>query len=271
MKLVAIINVTPDSFSGDGETDTAAIVEKAKYAVENGAAVLDVGGESTRPGSEPITAKEEQRRVIPAIQAIKSALPDVLISIDSYRVETSEAALKAGASILNDINGGDDVGMLQLAAKNNCRIILMHNLAKNRQVVADSYVADVLPLTAGGDDDYIPQLKAELNTIAERALKFGVKKQNIILDPGIGFGKTVEQNLAIITHASHIKQLGYPVLIGASRKSFIGKITGAAVENRLPGSLACAANVAVQQVDYLRIHDIAETYQFLKMQSLLNG
>lgn len=259
-KIVAILNVTPDSFSGDGALHPVQIVEKARIALEAGADILDIGGESTKPDSHPVTAHEEQQRVIPAIKAIKTALPHAIISIDTYRAETAHWALDAGASIINDITAGQDKAMLPLAAQRNCPIVLMHNTSKRQDFIQTPYGNSY---TATEKDDFLKNLKIELQEIADNALTHNIKKERIILDPGLGFGKTHAQNLEIMQHLDELTP--YPLFVGASRKSFIGQTLGVGVEDRLVGSITCALLAAQRGSDYVRVHDVKETAQALRM------
>lgn len=261
---MGIINATPDSFSGDGLLDLPAIVAHAAALREAGADILDIGGESTRPGSVSISAAEEQRRVIPVIEAIAGQI-DCPIAIDSYRPETAAAALDAGATIINDVKGGTEPGMLPLMAERGCQVILMHNMAAtvDNDAAAPSFIGHDQP-------DFLSWLLTELQALADAALAAGVQRQQLILDPGIGFGKTMSQNLQIIKNAGWLEdQLSLPILLGFSNKSFIGKVLQEDVDGRLPGNLAC---VAEAQCRYLRVHDVVSTKQFLVMrEAIRNG
>ncbi len=246
VKLMGILNVTPDSFSDGGRYSTATLaVQRALEMVKEGASVIDIGGESSRPGAKPVSVQTELKRVIPVIKALqkKSRIP---ISIDTYKPEVADAALKAGATWINDISGLRDPAMRRLVARHRCTVIIMHN-SRYRDVV--------------------PDIKKFFQTQIAVAKKADIQKKQIVLDPGIGFGKTVQQNVAILKNLSKLKQLGYPTLVGASRKSFIGKLTGADVDHRLPGTLAAHMVAVKNGATWLRVHDVAEHQQFFTLLS----
>ncbi len=246
--VMGIINVTPDSFSGDGlGSDIPAIVDQALRFQEEGADFLDVGAESTRPGHRPIEADEELRRLIPALEAIASraTLP---ISVDTYKSEVARQALDAGASIINDIWGlKADPAIAQLAADAGAGIILMHN-RDNREY--QSVLEDVI---------------ASLASSAAAAQAAGVPNGNIILDPGIGFGKTPDHNLEVLRGLTGIRALGFPVLVGTSRKSTIGLVLDLPVEDRLEGTAATVALSIANGADIVRVHDVREMTRVCRM------
>jgi dihydropteroate synthase len=246
---MGILNVTPDSFSGDGllapqDGDPGAAVEaavvQARRMVDEGADILDVGGESTRPGHDPVDAREETARVVPVILAIRAALPDVPVSVDTSKPAVAEAALEAGAALLNDVWGvSDDDAMARLAAARSVPLIVMHNRA---QPEYRDFMAEV-----------IEDLRAALN----RALAIGVPRQNLIVDPGFGFGKTPAHNLEVVRKLGRLRQLGQPILLGTSRKSTIGRVLGGLpTEDRLEGTLATTAIAIAAGVDVIRVHDV---------------
>ncbi|MEQ8602736.1 MAG: dihydropteroate synthase [Marivibrio sp.] len=267
-QLMGILNVTPDSFSGDGlarERDiVAAAVDQAAGFLTDGAAILDLGGESTRPGAEPVSVQQEIDRTAPAIAAIRARFPDAVISIDSFKAETAAAALDAGADWINDVWGGRaDEGMLSLAAARGCPIVLMHNRSKPGHAEIDrrlgaSYVAPDY-------GDFLPEVLAELQALAEAALAAGVRREKILLDPGVGFGKTVRQNMVLINALDHVKALGFPVLLGASRKSFIGKVLDVPADERVDGTAATTMVGVLRGADVIRVHDVRRMNQVMRM------
>jgi dihydropteroate synthase len=237
--IMGILNVTPDSFSDGGHFyDVDSAVAHARQMVEEGADIIDVGGESTRPGFKPVSADEEINRVVPVVQRLAQEL-DIPISIDTYKAKTAIAAIEAGADMINDIWGFKaDMDMAAVAAKYKVPICLMHN--KN-EAVYNNLIEDVL---------------TELKQSIDIALNAGVEAGNIIVDPGIGFGKTWEHNLAIMRHLEEFKRLDYPILLGTSRKSFIGRVLDLPVDDRLEGTLATTVVGIVKGVDIVRVHDV---------------
>lgn len=252
--IMGILNVTPDSFSDGGEfltTDTA-VLHALKMA-EEGADIIDIGGESTRPGSESVSADEELARVLPVIRAIRQK-SGVKISIDTTKAGVAEEAIKAGANIINDVSAGSfDKRMFGIAAKYGVPIILMHmrGLPKTMQVGEIHY------------DDVVGEIGRYLKERASIAMSEGIPAANIMLDPGIGFGKMVENNMAILKELPRLKSLNCPIVIGVSRKSFLGKILGVEdPKDRLEGSLAAAAIAVKNGADIVRVHDVAATRRF---------
>lgn len=247
--IMGILNVTPDSFSDGGKyTDIDAAVKHALRMQAEGADVIDVGGESTRPGSMPITEKEEKRRVIPVIEELAKVL-DIPISVDTYRAGTAELALRAGASMINDVWGLKyDPEMASVAAREGACVCIMHNRRKGP--VYDNLIEDMM---------------AELTESIEIAKKSGIKDEKIIIDPGIGFAKTSEQNLLVMRHLDRFKKLGYPLLLAASRKRFIGDVLGLPVNERLEGTLAVTAAGIMKGADMVRVHDVRENKRVAKM------
>lgn len=239
--IMGILNITPDSFSDGGKfNEMEAAVSQAKKLVEAGADIIDVGGESTRPGAEYVTEEEEIKRVVPIIKAIKKEL-DVTISIDTYKSKTAEEAIKAGADIINDIWGAKyDKNIAKVAAKYNVPIILMHNRE-------DKPYANLM-------EDIIKDLQESIDI----ALEAGVKKENIILDPGIGFAKTYEENLMVMNKCEVIRDMGYPVLLGTSRKSMIGLTLNLLVNERVEGTLATTVMGIMKGMEFIRVHDVLE-------------
>jgi dihydropteroate synthase len=242
--VMGIINVTPDSFSGDGilVRDSSAVdaaVEQALRMVADGADILDIGGESTRPGHATLSPAEEKQRVIPVVTAVRAALPDVPISIDSTKSDVAAAALAAGADLINDIWGtGESDAMASLAAERGVPMVVMHNRAEPHY---RNVVAEVL---------------ADLQRALERALARGADWDDLIVDPGIGFGKTAEQNIAVLRDLQLITALGRPVMLGTSRKSTIGKVLDLPADQRLEGTLATTALGVAAGADIIRVHDV---------------
>ena len=247
--VMGIVNVTPDSFSGDGLLASVAgqrgaaveaAVVQAREMVAEGADILDVGGESTRPGHDPVAQDEEIARVVPVIAAIHAALPDVPISIDTTKAAVAEAALDAGATLLNDIWGVSAVdSMAHLAAARGVPLVIMHNRAEPHYL------------------DFAAELLDDLRAAVGRALAAGVPRQNLIVDPGFGFGKTPEHNLMALRHLPALRRLGQPVLLGTSRKSTLGRVLGGLpTEERLEGTLATTAVGVAFGVDMIRVHDV---------------
>ena len=266
--VMGIINLTPDSFSGDGLLGdgelVAAALEQARRFVAAGADILDVGGESTRPGAQQVTADEEIARIEPVIRALAAADLDVLLSVDTYKAVAAEAALKAGAHWVNDVWGlRADPLMAAVAARYHAPVVLMHNRSKPgnadlQQRLGGRYVGMEY-------DDLIADVSRELLQSVDIALQAGIAREDIILDPGIGFGKTVEQNLMLLNRLVAIKALGYPLLLGTSRKSFIGYTLNLPLDQRLEGTLA-ACTIGIQRgADILRVHDVEPVVRLARM------
>jgi dihydropteroate synthase len=265
--MMGILNVTPDSFSGDGLTaegrslETA--VEQARRFVATGADILDVGGESTRPGARTVTAAEELTRVLPVVRALVSEL-DVPVSIDTYKAEVAAAALDAGASLVNDVWGlRADPALAPLIAERNVPVILMHNRSNPantelREKLGGRYVGVEY-------ENLLEDVKRELLESVAIAHMAGIKDGNIILDPGIGFGKTVEQNLELLNRCGELRELGYPLLVGPSRKSFIGYTLDLPPDQRVEGTAAAVAIAIARGADLVRVHDVEQLARVAKM------
>ena len=243
--VMGILNVTPDSFSGDGLLAGAGTrpgddaVERARRMVAEGADLLDIGGESTRPGHEPLSAADEIARVIPVIGAVRSALPGTPISVDTAKPEVAEAALAAGADLLNDVWGTAPADtMATVAAAHGVPLVLMHNRPEAR------YTA------------LLPEVIADLQAAIQRALDAGVSASDILIDPGIGFGKTADHNVTVLRELAALRLLGHPILLGTSRKSTLGRILDLPVEERLEATLATTALGIAAGVDLVRVHDV---------------
>jgi len=250
--IMGVCNLSPDSFSGDGlGGDIEATVAQAKRMVAEGADIIDIGGESTRPGTEPLTAKdtaEELRLVIPALERLASELP-VPLSIDTYHAEVASRALKAGASMINDIWGlKRDPGIAQVAAGAGVPLILMANQR------------DAPPRVG-----IMARVISDLETSIDLAMKAGVAGENIIIDPGIGFGKSLEQNLELVKRLAELRSLGKPILLGTSRKSMIGQVLNLPADQRLEGSLATVAIGIANGADMVRVHDVRQTVLVCRM------
>jgi dihydropteroate synthase len=267
--VMGILNITPDSFSGDGliaypEEGLERALEQARSFVAAGVDILDVGGESTRPGSQPVSAAEEIERVVPVIAAIAADGLDALISVDTYKAEVAEAALKAGAHWVNDVWAlRADPDLAGVAARYGCPIVLMHNRIKP----GSAELTERLGGRYIGIDyeDLIEDIKAELLSSVGIALAGGIKKEMIILDPGIGFGKTVEQNLELLDRLGEIRALGYPLLLGPSRKSFIGYTLDLPADQRVEGTAAAVAIGIVRGADIIRVHDSLQMVRVARM------
>ena len=276
---MGILNITPDSFSGDGilalpnstgtgVSGTAGEVEaaahQAKEFLSYGADILDVGGESTRPGSQPVDTEEELGRVIPVIEAIASEFPEAILSIDTYKAKVAEAAFRAGAHILNDVWAlRADPELASVAAAYRVPVILMHNRSNPASVevraqLGNAYIGSTY-------ENLMEDVKRELLASVELAVRSGIEESQIILDPGVGFGKTREHNLALINRLDEIRLLGFPVLLGPSRKSFIGFTLDLPADQRVEGTAATVAVGITRGADIIRVHDVKEMVRVAKM------
>ena len=258
--VIGVVNVSPDSFSGDGITDAEEAVARAKRLTSEGADIIDIGGESTRPGSTPLSLDEELQRVIPPVQKLAREI-SVPLSVDTYKLEVARQALNAGANMINDIWGlQKEAGLAELAAQKGVPIVLMSNQR-------DSPCPDIMPAVI-----------SDLKRAIKQALTDGVPWENIIIDPGIGFGKTQEQNLEILQRLEELKMLGRPILLGSSRKSFIGWVLDLTPEQRsnkvtfvppgdqrLEGTAATIAIGIARGTDIVRVHDVKEMARVCKM------
>jgi dihydropteroate synthase len=261
-RIIGILNVTPDSFSDGGRfTDPAAALAQVQDSMA-GADILDIGGESTRPGAVEVDAATEIARTAPVIAAIRAGGDEGLISIDTRKAAVAEAALAAGANVINDVSAlGSDAGMAALVARAAAPVILMHAQGTPQTMQADPRYDDVLL-------DVYDFLAARIDA----AVTAGIARDRIAVDPGIGFGKTIMHNLALLQRISLFHSLGCPVLLGASRKKFIGTISGTdAPDARMPGSLAVALAGVAQGVQMVRVHDVAETRAALALWQAVNG
>jgi dihydropteroate synthase len=246
--VVGILNITPDSFSDGGDfLDPEAAARQAFAMLDEGAGILDLGGESTRPGSDPVFQEEELRRVIPVIERILSMRPEAVISVDTYRADTATAALEAGARLINDVTAlRGDPRMASVVEEAACPVILMHMQGEPKTMQNEPHY-----------DDVVREVKDFLAQRAEHAIGSGVRPENIILDPGVGFGKNLEHNLALLRNLDAVVDLGFPVLVGASRKRFIGEISGVQeARERVFGTVATTVLAYERGASYFRVHDV---------------
>ena len=271
--VMGILNLTPDSFSGDGLLSASSLplpdgygpgVRLARAFLSAGAEILDIGGESTRPGSQPVDADEELRRVLPAISSILKEFPDALISIDTYKAVVAEEALKAGARIINDVWGlRADPDLAGVAARRMAVVVLMHNRSKPVSVEVREQLGKAY---LGAEyQDLLEDVKRDLLGSVAIARAAGIPDQRILLDPGIGFGKTVGQNLELIDRLGEIRALGFPLLLGPSRKSFIGYTLNLPPDQRLEGTAAAVAIGIARGADIVRVHDVESLLRVVRM------
>ena len=249
--VMGIVNATPDSFSDGGRflaADDA--VAQAERLVAEGADLVDVGGESTRPGAPEVPVDEELRRVLPVIERLRGRGCAVPISIDTRRAEVARAALAAGADLVNDVSALADPGMAEAVAASGAACVLMHMRGTPADMAARAVYADV-----------VGEVAHELAEALGRAVRQGVPEGRILLDPGIGFAKTAEQSLEVLASLQRLRRLGRPLVVGPSRKSFIGKVAGAEVGERLPGTLAAVAACVLAGVEFVRVHDVGPARQ----------
>ena len=246
--VVGILNVTPDSFSDGGDfLDPEAAAEHAVTMLDEGAEILDLGGESTRPGSDPVSQEEEIRRVVPVVERILAARPGAVISVDTYRSGTAAAALEAGASFVNDVTAlRGDTRMASVIYEASCPVVLMHMQGEPKTMQKEPLYEDV-----------VREVRDFLARRADHAVAAGIRPENVIVDPGIGFGKNLEHNLALLRNLDAIVDLGFPVLIGASRKRFIGRITGLQeAKHRVFGTVATTVLAYERGATFFRVHDV---------------
>jgi dihydropteroate synthase len=250
---MGIVNVTPDSFSGDGliapgDRWIDAALAQASRMIEEGADILDVGGESSRPGHAPVDAVDEIRRVVPVVTAIRADHPAVPLSVDTTKPAVATAAIDAGAGLVNDIWGvADDDALSRLAAERGVPIVLMHNRAEARYT------------------NLLSEIVADLQRAIDRAVRAGVSWESILVDPGFGFGKAPAHNLALLRDLAVLRVLGRPILLGTSRKSTLGKVLDLPPEERLEATLATTALAAAAGVDVVRVHDVRPNVRVARM------
>ena len=259
--IMGILNVTPDSFAGDGTAhDPARAIEVGRRLVADGADILDIGGESTRPGATPVTAEEEMRRVVPVIEGLMTEVM-APISIDTTKPEVARAALEAGAQIVNDVNGLQVHPQLaQLAAECRAPIVVMHTRGTPE-----------IMMSLAEYDDVVAEVVRSLAKSVEIACSAGVLRDQVIVDPGIGFAKNVDHNLEIMRRLGEFKALGQPILVGTSRKSFIGHVLDLEVSDRLEGTAATVALSISQGADIVRVHDVKATARVARMTDAILG
>ncbi len=262
-RVVGILNITPDSFSDGGEhfnQDEA--LKHALRMLDEGADIIDIGGESSRPGSAPVSDEEEARRVLPLVAALRNSRPDAVISVDTTKNSVAEAALEAGADIINDISGlrnSQELG--RICARFGAGIILMHMRGTPATMRSLCEYRDL-----------ISEVGEDLRRSIETALECGLKREAIVIDPGVGFAKNAQQSLEIIANWTRFLPLGRPLLIGHSRKSFIGEFTGARdPADRIPATCALSFQLALQSLHFLRVHDVRENVQVLKLARSMGG
>jgi dihydropteroate synthase len=252
---MGIVNATPDSFSDGGRfLDPDAAVARALRLAEEGADLVDLGGESTRPGAPAVPAEEEIRRVAPVIERLRARGFPLPISVDTWKGAVARAALAAGADLVNDVTGLSDPDLGRAVAAARAPVVLMHMRGTPADMQSRAVYADVAA-----------EVSAELRAALARADAAGIDRERVILDPGIGFAKTPEQSVELLARIGELRALGRPLLVGPSRKSFIGKLTGAPVEDRLPGTLAAVAACVLAGVELLRVHDVAPCRQAARL------
>jgi len=280
--VMGILNITPDSFSGDGllpsppssgeefplppisKIGVASVLEQTRRFMAAGVSILDVGGESTRPGAVTVSAEEEVARVIPVIRALADEFPGFPISIDTYKAEVAQRAIMAGATVVNDVWGlWADPEMRAVVARYGVLIVLMHNRSKPANAEVEARLGG--RYVGVQYDNLIEDVKRELMECVALAHAAGIQDKNIILDPGIGFGKTVSQNLELLNRLNEIKTLGYPVLLGSSRKSFIGYTLNLPPDQRVEGTAATIAVGIARGADIVRVHDVEVMVRVTKM------
>jgi dihydropteroate synthase len=259
--VMGILNVTPDSFSDGGRfLAPERAVQHGLALLASGADVVDVGGESSRPGAEPVAAEVEIGRVVPVIEELARRRPGALLTVDTAKVAVAEAALDAGAAAVNDVTAGSDPAMFHAVARRSAGIVLMHMRGVPATMQRDTAYADV-----------VAEVHEFLAARAVAATAAGIPRERILLDPGIGFGKDAEGNLRLLAALPDLATLGHPLVVGASRKSFIGTLTGGGAEERLPGSLAAIVGTVGVPAVLVRAHDVAPTVQFLTVLTGLRG
>lgn len=255
-EIMGILNVTPDSFSDGGSYDSVdAAVTRASSMLGEGAAILDIGGESTRPGAEEVSVEDEISRTIPVLQAIRSVHPEACLSIDTSKPEVARIAIEAGAAIINDVTGFRDPGMIDLAAETGVGCVVMHMLGNPRTMQSDPVYTDVVAEIA----DFFTEKLATLTDA-------GVKKEAIVFDPGIGFGKTMQHNLELLRNSGKITTGERPLLLGVSRKSFLGKLTGTEkAEDRDWSTVAVTSFARERGIPLHRVHDVRANVEAIRM------
>ncbi|NYT86352.1 dihydropteroate synthase [Pollutimonas harenae] len=255
--IMGIVNVTPDSFSdGDQHFEADEAIAHARLLIEQGADILDIGGESTRPGADPVSVQEELKRILPVIEALRSA--DIPLSIDTFKPEVMRKALDAGADLINDIYGFRQPGALEAVADSNCGLCIMHMQGEPKTMQHTPRY-----------DDVLRDVEQFLHERLAVMLAAGVNKRRISLDPGFGFGKTPEQNYLLLRRLQELDSQGCPWLVGLSRKSMIGHVTGRVPAERVAGSIAAALAAVARGAHIIRVHDVAATLDAIKVQNAI--
>ena len=259
--VMGVLNVTPDSFSDGGRFLAAeSAVAHGLKLVEEGAAIIDIGGESTRPGAAPVFPEEEIRRVLPVVERLRQAVPQVILSVDTSKPEVIREAVAAGVGLLNDVRAFQEPGALEAAAASGCALCLMHMQGDPRTMqLAPSYV------------DVVKEVKAFLDERTQTCRSAGVSPERILIDPGFGFGKTLEHNLELLRHLRELAAGESPLLVGLSRKSIVGTLTGRAAGERVYGSVALAVIAALNGARIIRAHDVGATVDALRIVSRFEG
>jgi dihydropteroate synthase len=253
--VMGILNVTPDSFSDGGRyLDPEAAVRRGLAMAADGADIVDVGGESTRPGSDPVSTDEERDRVTPVIKRLAAELPDLPISIDTRKADVADAALGAGATIVNDVSAGRDPRMFEVAREAGAGLVLMHMLGEPRTMQEAPHY-----------DDVVAEVRSYLAGRLEAAAAAGIQQESLCVDPGLGFGKTEQHNLRLMRDVHALLELGRPVLVGPSRKSFVGSVTGTEAGERLEGTAGAVAYMASRGAHIVRVHDVREMTRVVRM------
>lgn len=259
--VMGVLNLTPDSFSDGGRFTTVELALKhARQMVQDGVDIIDIGGESTRPGAADVSVNEELQRVIPVLQAIRNELPDVAVSVDTSKVEVMERALAEGAHMINDVNALQAEGAKELLAQSNAHVCLMHMKGKPRTMQQSPKY-----------DDVVSEVYGFLQQQADDCIEAGISSKRIVLDPGIGFGKTLDHNLALLSALTKLVQMQYPVLVGVSRKSLIQHALDRDVDQRLAASLGLAVQATLKGAKILRVHDVRETYDAIRIVEMVNN
>lgn len=259
VSIMGVLNVTPDSFSDGGRYNSVdAALRQAEKMLEEGASIIDVGGESTRPGSQAVADRDELERVVPIVTAIVERL-DAVVSVDTTKAIVMRAAVDAGASMINDVRALQDEGALEAVAAMDCAVCLMHMQGVPRTMQENPEYDDVVGEVAGFLDERVAACTAA-----------GIERQRICLDPGFGFGKSLEHNLTLLARLRELASSGLPLLAGISRKSMLGQVTGRAVDERMPGSIVAAAIAVQNGAAIVRVHDVGETHDAIRLVRAVN-
>jgi dihydropteroate synthase len=261
--VMGIVNVTPDSFSDGGMFDDAdGAVKHGLRLLEGGADILDVGGESTRPGSDPVPEEEERRRVLPVVEGLRREAPEAVLSVDTRKAAVAEDALASGADVVNDVSAGADPEMFDMVASAGAGMVLMHMGGEPKTMQLDPHYEDV-----------VAEVRGSLGERLEAAVTAGIGRDHLSIDPGIGFGKTLDHNLELLRSIGSFRELGVPVLVGVSRKRFIGELSGVDdPADRIEGSVAAAVWCATRGAHVVRVHDVGPTVRALRVaEAIIRG